>query len=1146
MILCSLMVSAAPLASNSGDGTPLLHPLSLPMGFERYDADSNIDFVARAAGYSVYFSPGEIMLDFVPAEKVQGSVELVRVNFVGANKQARPEADEALPGVIHYYLGNDPSRWRTNVQRFRKVRYRDVYPGIGLVFYSKNQYSNDQYSASQFLGVPFGSRQELEFDFEVAPGAEVSAISMRFEGATAREFDGNVELVTPSGNVAVLKKPQIYQLRQGKRELVSGGYVVRAANEIGFAVVAYDKSLPLIIDPALAYSTLVQRLLELTLFSGQFPPGTESFEFDGISGMTADSSGAYLTGFALVPDPSLGFTTGSPPQAISKLSVEDAFVVKLDPTGSSLVYTAYLGGNASQLAGSGGNKIAVDANGNAYIVGSTTSPSFVTTPGVFNTVPACATETISNKNCSQLFAAKLDATGHLVFSTFLTKGGSTDKAGPSLGGQRIAVDSSGAVYVAGNVFPAQVIFPKDQTPPSVAGLTTTAGAFQTTRKNDKSDYVLKLHPDGSVLDYSTYLGGSTEESIGGVAVDSSGVAYVAGTTSSSDFPTTNGAFQTTNSTTSAFFTKLKTDGSGLLYSTFLGASTLLSGASGIAIDGTTNAFLTGSTNGNGFPTTTGAFKTSVPGAGNFNFVSEFDTTGKLAFSTYIGDGVVPGNIAADGTGVYVAGITFSPTYPLLNSIEPPFFGTPMYVTKLNLTGTALVYSTFVGSPVIRLSDMALDLNQNVYLAGTPDLLFPTTLGSFQPLPQIRDITEGAGFVTKITPSLGAPVAVVQPRILIFPGILQQGVSSALTVLLSNFGDASMSFTSVAITGANASDFSQTNNCGSTVAGGANCKATVVFTPTVGSGVRVANLVFTFGGGLPSQTVSLTGTAGTPAFQITPTPGDFGTLGQLENNIQNFTITNTGTGPLALSSFTFSKGTDFSFGFGALPPPAQVLQPGQTSMFSIVLHIGLNFGNLTDQFTVQDNAPSNPHVFQLTGFGFVTKPDFGLSTPNGVPATATITAGQTATYNVIVASLPGLGLGGGSISVSCGGAPAGANCTPSRGSLPLPDNNPEAVVVSVSTTGATASLKMPGQQAWSLWPVFAVAGMVCIWPRKRRGASFILMASVLAIAATLAGCGGGGGSKGPPPIPTAPGTYTLTVTASSGNATHSLPMTLIVK
>jgi Cep192 domain 4 len=1138
LLLGSTGISLAQSTPRPNDQATLKALLSSAWGFESYGGPGNADFVVRTAGYSAQLLPGEIRLDLTP-QGSQVTPEIVRIRF-GADPASRPQGEEPLPGVVHYYLGNDPSHWRTDVHRFGRVRYSDIHPGVGLIFYGARQ---------------IGSRRELEFDFDVSPGRDVAGISMQVEGATIRQSDGNLDLVTPSGNVLVLRKPELYQLQNGGRKDVSGGYVLREKNEIGFSVPAYDRNLPLIIDPALGYSTLIQDLLELTKFPGQFPPGTEPFEFDTVTGIASDSSGnVYLTGLANAPDPSQGFQPGNPPLPNGSLRIGDAYVAKLNPTGSQLLYTAYLGGNSSAITGTSANGIALDASNNAYIVGITNSPSFATTLGVFNRVPACATEIISNQNCNEPFAAKFDNAGHLVFSTYLVSGGSTDTAGPALGTQRIAVDSTGAVYVAGNIFEALLVFPQDPTRPAVAGLTVTPGAFQTTRNSNRSDYVLKLHPDGSTLDYSTYLGGSKQEEIGGIAVDSSGVAYVDGQTASADFPTTAGAFQTSNTGTTAFFSKLSANGASLLYSTFLGAATLTSGANAIALDGSNNAFIAGTTGGPGFPTTAGVFNPNVNGLGIFNFVSEFDTSGNLALSTYIGPAGTVG-VAVDASGIYVGGVTTSVNYPAVNSIEPPPVNgeVPMYVTKLNLTGTALVYSTFVGTFVNQMTGMSVDANQNVYLSGAASDVFPTTVGAFQTVAPLIGNPFRPGFVAKLDPTLGAAVPVLAPRVLQFAQVLQQGVSSTpQTVRLSNFGDADLTLTGLSISGANPGDFSQTNNCTATIPAGKNCTITVVFTPTVPSGARSAILIFSFAG-LPSQTVSLSGTAGTPSFQITPTPLDFGTFGTLENSIQTFTITNTGTGPLVMSNAALTPpgnfpSTDFSFGPPNLGPSLVLLQPGQSTTFQIWMHIGLDFGNLTAQFRVDDNTPTSPHIFQLTGFGFHSTPDFGMSTLKGLPATITVTAGQTATYNVIVASVPGFGLGGGSISMSCTGVPAGATCNLSRTSLPLPDNNPETVVVTVKTTAGTASLRRINTM-W--WPVVAV-GLLCVIPRKRSRLKVFTMVLLLAWMGSLISCGGGSGSGtgsgqgGTVTPPTPPGTYTLQVTGTFGNVSHSFPLTLVVK
>ena len=1121
-----IVLTAQPWAGNYDRSARNL--LRHPAGFEKYRGPGQSDYVSVSLGYSVYLSPGEVMLAFSGDTRPP---EMVRIRFTGANPQSRPSAEEPLPGVTHYYIGNDPKLWRTDVQRFRRIHYAELYPGIDVLFYPEGEE---------------GGGRQLEFDFNAAPGAELSDISMQIVGAAAHEVNGEVELVTPSGRVAFLKKPEMYQLRGNRREPVSGGYAERTGKQIGFTVGNYDKGLPLIIDPALAYSTLLYDLMELTLFPGQFPSGTGFRESDTVNGMVADSSGnLYITGGGFVSDPSQGFLPGNPPTPVSKTFVQESFVIKLDPTGSKLLYTAYLGGNPSDLTESEGKAIALDAAGNAYVAGETNSPSFTTTAGVFNRTPACFFESISNINCHVPFIAKFDTAGHLVFSTYTAASQTNDIAGPAPGFMSIAVDSAGAVYVGGFIVPVQRIVAKDPASPAIAGLLTTAGAFQTTRASNVTSYVLKLHPDGSTLDYSTYLGGSSNDFLIGTAVDSNGVAQVVGESHSADFPTTAGAFQTSNSGVSAFYTKLKPDGSGLVYSTFLGAAGINSDADFITLDGSNNAYLTGFTSGPGFPATPGAFKTNVTGTAGFNFVTEFDPLGKLVFSTYIGEAFDTTGIAVDATGIYAAGVTSSPNYPLLNSIQPASTLIGAVVTKLDPTGSSLIYSTRAPIPAV---SMSIDGQQNVYLAGqTEGVGSPTTIGAFETLPVSVNFQVPEGFAMKIVPSLGAAVPVIAPRIISFPDILQQGVPSVpITVLVSDYGDVDLSLASITISGANAADFSQTNNCSATITAGNNCTATVVFTPTVGDGVRTATLTVSFGGNFPAQTVSLTGRAGTPRFQLNPVPVDFGTISDLDSSIQFFTITNVGTAPLVFTSVTLNPSdiNTASFVFGTAPF-LPTLQPGQTSLqFAIQMRTGLQNGEQTGQFIVQDNSPGSPHVFNLTGFSFLVAPDFAMSTTNGVPATATVTAGQTATYDVFAGSFLFFNAGG-SLSFSCSGAPAGATCSANPSSVILPVKTAH-IVVSVTTTAARASLRH-NAPIWP-WAATAAAALVFVRPRRRNLIARTGMLCVVGILLTLVSCGGGGSKVGGGGggVPTPPGTYSLTLTATSANVTHTLPLSLVVK
>ena len=273
---------------------------ALPLGFEQNQgqADGGVRYVARAAGYSIYLSPDGMLLAFDSRDAMQTKPELVRMSLANANQKVEPQGTNLFPGIFNYYIGNDPAKWRTGIQQFRQVRYHDVYPGVDLIFY--------------------GNRQQLEFDFGIAPGVDPSRIALRVDGARLRNSKGDLELVTPSGRVAVLKRPELYQGDRKTRHIVSGGYIVRERNEIAFETGKYDARQPLVIDPALIYST------------GADPTGGgEPFA------MAVDSSGAvYVTGQQSFPTNN-GPLTGS------------AFVVKLDPTGSSLVYQTLVGGHES-------------------------------------------------------------------------------------------------------------------------------------------------------------------------------------------------------------------------------------------------------------------------------------------------------------------------------------------------------------------------------------------------------------------------------------------------------------------------------------------------------------------------------------------------------------------------------------------------------------------------------------------------------------------------------------------------------------------------------------------------------------------------------------------------------------------------------
>jgi hypothetical protein len=517
---------------------------NMPLRFEARPQQTQdpVKFVARGAGYELFLSPGQAIWRFDrPSDfsRVTSPVGLysgadvrqasfgvddrsprrtmVRMKLLGANPAASILGRDELPGRVNYYLGNDPKKWRTNVRGYKRVYYRGVYPGVDLVFY--------------------GSRRQPEYDFVVAPGTDPSVIKLHYEGAERQEVDdgGNLVLHLAGGEV-VRHAPAIYQEIGGARRPVRGGYVA-AGGKVGFQVAVYDATRPLIIDPVIAYST--------------FLGGTRTDQGFRIA---VDSQGnAYIVG---QNTGSLDFPTVNPFQPQHGGGV-DLFVTKFDASGSALVYSTYLGGRGDEI----GHDITVDGDGNAYVTGWTDSVNF---PVVEPFQPVLGGRTDG-------FVTKFDPTGGVVYSTYL--GGSDIDAG---GG--IAVDAEGSAYVTGSTSSRD--FP-------------TVNPFQPSLRGQVNVWVAKFDASGSALVYSRYLGGSVRDAGITIAVDADGSACLTGQTNSFNFPTVN-AFQPGygGGTEDAFVAKFDPTGAALVFSTFLGGSLEDNGA-GIAVDAAGNIYVTG-------------------------------------------------------------------------------------------------------------------------------------------------------------------------------------------------------------------------------------------------------------------------------------------------------------------------------------------------------------------------------------------------------------------------------------------------------------------------------------------------------------------------------------------------------------------------
>ena len=636
--------------------------------------------------------------------------QVMRMRLVGGNAKGRAVGLDELPGRSNYFIGNDPKKWRTNVPSYTRVKYESVYPGVDLVYY--------------------GNQRQLEYDLVVAPGADPNQIKLSFAGADGMRVDAaSGDLVVKVGDEEVrFHKPTVSQpavtavssspspslasasgldARHPSLVTLHSSFVLASNNEVAFRVAGYDPKRVLLIDPVLSYSTYLGG-------SG----------YDAGQGIAVDAAGnAYATGYTVSSD----FPTANPLQRSFGGGMGDAFVAKLNAAGSALVYSTYLGGSA----GAWGTGIAVDSSGNAYVTGKTTSTDFPTAN------PFQATKKATPKTGFTAFVAKLNSPGSaLVYSTYLGGSGQDWSYG-------IAVDSSGNAYVTGDT--ESTDFP-------------TANPLQAINKatrdtENATAFVAKLNSPGSALVYSTYLGGSGGDSGQGIAVDSSGNAYVTGYTFSTDFPTVNPLQASDHGDFDAFVAKLNAAGSALVYSTYLGGSSVDYGY-GVAVDSSGNAYVTGRTYSTDFPTAN-PLQASYGGDGD-GFVAKLNAAGSaLVYSTYLGGSRHDeGNgIAVDSAGnAYVTGWTYSTDFPTANPFQATCGGCSSYadgfVAKLNAAGSALVYSTYLGGSSVEYGyGIAVDSSGNAYVTGqTSSTDFPTV----NPL-QASNHGDFDAFVAKISP-----------------------------------------------------------------------------------------------------------------------------------------------------------------------------------------------------------------------------------------------------------------------------------------------------------------------------------------------------------------------------------------------------------
>jgi hypothetical protein len=1016
----------------------------LPLAFEpnRGQTDRRVKFLARGSGFGLFLTGQEAVL------KMAGSSSPFRMTLAGGNANAQVIGSDALPGKSNYLIGNNPSRWHTNIPQYARVRYSQAYPGVDLVYY--------------------GKQGQLEYDFEVAPGADPGQVTLEFQGTDKLSLEGNGDLLLAiDGGKMRLGAPRVYQIAGGERRVVDGKFVLQGNRQVGFEIGAYDRSRTLVIDPVLTYSTYLggsgsEFSPSVAVDSGKnaYVAGTTaSADFPVVASSTTVSGFQNCQNDSAQPTPAVGSCPAATP-------FKDVFIAKFDASGSVLLFSTYLGGGDDDSAGG----VAVDSGLNVVVAGTTRSNDFP----VMN-----AFQSAQGSAGQHVFVTKLDPAGqHLVYSTYLHGSVSETATG-------VAVDSRNRIYVTGTTMSKD--FP------------VTTDAFQATSKAATQFFVSKIDTTksaASTLVYSTYFGGSVPSGGtavgGGIAVDTNSAIYFTGTTNfqhtggdpTTDFPILN-AFQScldgptnpapcpTNLTnTDAFVAKLdpsKPIGSHLIYSTYLGGTGNDSGTGISVVSG--NAYVTGTTDSADvpLPTSTTPFQeclgtpanptggaTCPTVAGNDAYLaklSTFDTgtntTGTLTlqYFTYIGGG---GNdqglaVAADSTSIaHVTGSTDSGDFHVLNAL--PGFGTPAggtdaFVTLIDTTdttGTRHSSSYLGGSGTDRGTGIAVDTNSATYVVGeTSSGNFPTV----NPFQGTLNSSSQDAFVSKLGPKV-----TLQMTASATPNPVGAGSPVTFTFTITNNGDTVPAMTLV-------------NNVPATTVAtlGALPSGCSGATPTVTCGLPL------LAGGGATQTIT---------FTLTPAAGTTG----------------------------FSDS-------------ANIIAPGTASAgTSVVVN------------------------------------DFNLSL---APNSATVVAGQAATYNATVSPSAATGFPN-AVSLACSGLPTGATCSVANGSITNLNSGPQSRAIVVNTTmrtTTTVELRKHGP-IFAMWlPVSGLAflgfGIGGAMSRKRRAALGLLIGSFFVLMFLQVGCGSSSSST-TTTTGTPAGTYTFTVTATSGSASRTQIATITVQ
>ena len=1030
--------AAAPLEKAAFPNGPLYSTLPLSFEVNQGQVDGQVKFLVRGRAYTLFLTGDEAVVTLRSHESGARNQEsgpgglgqspsydglrtddsVLRLRLVGANLRSAITGAAPLPGKAHYFLGNDPSRWHTNVPTYARVKYQGVYPGVDLVYYGNQS-------------------GQLEYDFIVAPGADATAISLDVGAALVPArgrpqrpplqiaADGDLIIHLDDGNVR-FHKPIVYQvdpapapsaagLPPGTRRssLIEGHYTLTASNQVGFMLGPYDHTRTLVIDPVLSYSSYLG--------------GSAG---DVAYGIAVDSSGdAYVTGSTVSPN----FPTTSGGVQTTPGGASDVFVSKFNPSGSGLLFSIYLGGNGADTA----SAILLDSSGDIYLVGSTSSTNFPTTTGALQT-------TYGGNGDAFLTELKPDGSA-LVYSTYLG-GSQADNA------TALALDSAGDVFLTGSTQSHD--FP-------------TMNPLQLGNDGVSNVFVSEVNPTGTALVYSTYLGGSSSDYGTSIALDGSGNVYISGYTYSTDFPTQN-AFQSVLAGGSdAFITELTPGNTGLVFSTFLGGNSI-DRVFSMSLDPSGSIYLAGDTQSTNYPVTSSAFQSVNHGLADAFVTKLARGASSLVYSTLLGgsgtDGITA--MALDSAGsVYLTGFTQSGDFPLIDPLQKvlgiagagscgttsaPVLCADAFVAKLGPSGSP-IYSTFLGgSGADSGQAIVVDSSGTAYVAGsTASPNFPATVGAFQ-WAYAGTSSSSNAFVAKIGLPDGPGLA-LSPQQISFGNQALNTTSNPTTVTLTNEGSAPLSINSISASG----NFTQSNNCGTSLpAGGATCTIQITFSPSQAGQQTDEVLISDNSAGSPHYiTVTGNGVLSAGSLSLAPTTLSFiAQAVQTTSPPQSLTLINNGNVAVTITSIAVTGDFAETNTCGGLPTTPTVLNVGQACTISVTFTPS-GSGNRSGSVTVRSNAANGAAGVTLTGTG---TPEFSLSANS---RSNVVLIGTTSTTFSITASAPSSFTS--SIALSC---TSGATCSFSPSSILAGQSSTLTVNNLSSTTASPLNFTVTGTSA----------------------------------------------------------------------------------